>query len=384
MLGRMIASLQPLDKEYDVFFFFPFYHTGGAEKVHAMVAQATGNSNCIIFFTRKSNDQNFLAEFKKTDCTLKEISTYTDNKWIYFVNLVYRGIITGHINKQLKKPLVFNGQCNFGYKISPWVNRHIPQIELIHSLCSFSYIRIPFMPFITQTVMISTKRIEEHIDLYKRHNIPMHYAERINFIMNGIELPQQTEIAKKLNTGNLSVLYVGRSTPEKRVHLIAEIAKSRSENPSLTFTFLGDVENAIPTDLHKYCNFLGSHGDPAYIDKVYRASDVLILVSDTEGFPMVVMEAMARGLAVISTAVGEVPLHVRNGENGYLIDDFLDKNVVVNEATQHITALYNNRQLLQQVSANNIKHAYEHFGINRFNKQYQELFQQTLAQSNHE
>ncbi|MDB5190627.1 MAG: glycosyltransferase family 4 protein [Segetibacter sp.] len=382
LLGRIIAFIKPLDKEYRVYFFFPFYHTGGAEKVHAMVAQATGNSSCIIFFTRKSNDRNFHDEFVKTGCTIKEISGYTDNKWIYFANLIYRGIVTGHINRQKEKPLVFNGQSNFGYKISPWVRKDIPQIELIHSLCSFSYIRIPFLPFITQTVMISTVRIKEHIELYKRYNIPFRYAERINFIMNGIELPL-TKPERHFDKDKISVLYVGRSTPEKRVHLIAEMAKVlATQSLPVEITFLGDVENAIPTELWQHCHFLGSHGDPEYIHQVYLSSDILILVSDTEGFPMVVMEAMARGLAIISTAVGEVPLHVKHEENGFLITDFLNTDLVVQQSASYILKLYQDRKLLQEISKKNVSHAYENFGVERFNKQYQQLFQQTLHGKN--
>jgi L-malate glycosyltransferase len=379
LVGRMVALIKPLPREYDVFFFFPFYHTGGAEKVHAMVAQATGNSNCIIFFTRKSKDKNFLDEFVKTGCAIQEISQFTDNKWIYFMNLIYRGIITGYINKQQKKPLVFNGQCNFGYKITPWVNKNIPQVELIHSLCSFSYIRIPFLPFITKTVMISTIRINEHLQLYKRYGIPAHYAERIQFIMNGIPLPQQQEASRPIVTGDLTVLYVGRSTAEKRVQLIAEVARQvKATAPQITFTFLGDVADAIPAHLHQYCTFLGSHGDSTYIHEVYTQSHILILASDTEGFPMVIMEAMARGLAILTTAVGEIPLHVKDHVNGFLMHNFDDGNAVVSDAVSFILQLNDNRNLLHEMSLNNIHHAYESFGIERFNKQYKDLFSEAL------
>ncbi|HEU4859224.1 MAG TPA: hypothetical protein VFT15_05275, partial [Chitinophagaceae bacterium] len=151
-IGRLIAAFHRLKKEYRIFFFFPFYHTGGAEKVHAQIATATGGNDCIIFFTRRSDDDRFIDDFKKTGCEIKDVSAYTDNKWLYFLNLVYRGLITGYINSQKLKPIVFNGQCNFAYKISPWINNTIKQVELIHSLNSFSYIRIPFIPFIDKTV----------------------------------------------------------------------------------------------------------------------------------------------------------------------------------------------------------------------------------------
>ncbi len=179
LLGRLIAFLYPVKKEYRIFFFFPFYHTGGAEKIHSQIASACGSNDCIIFFAKKSFDDRFLSGFKNTGCDIKDISKFTDNKWLYFLNLIYRGIISGHINNQKQKPIVFNGQCNFGYKISPWIKRSISQIELIHSLNSFSYIRIPFLPFINKTVMISQKRVEDHKKLYVRYKIPTTLLEKI-------------------------------------------------------------------------------------------------------------------------------------------------------------------------------------------------------------
>lgn len=394
LLGRMLARRRPLGREYETFFFFPFYHIGGAEKVHAAIARATGNPDCIIFFTRKSQNDLFYKEFESSGCTMKDISRYTDNKWLYFVNIIFRGIISGYINSQKKKPLVFNGQCNFGYKISPWIKKDIPQIELIHSLCSFSYIRIPFLPFITRTVMISTIRIQEHLDLYKRFQIPLSLGDRIQFIMNGIELPEQSTVHGprptvehdarsvapdlKPQTSNpkpLSALYVGRSTAEKRVDLIAEMAKRmHDKEEDITFQFLGEVKEAIPAELQSYSYFWGNQSDPEKIDSIYRKAQVLILVSDTEGFPMVVMEAMARGLAVVSTAVGEVPLHIKEGVNGYLVRDFQNREAVVEESMKHILHLHQDRSLLAQIAQRNIDYAYEHFGMDRFRKEYNELF----------
>ena len=206
-LGRVIAWANPQKKKYDRFFFFPFYHIGGAEKVHAQIAKAGGGANSIIYFTKKSANALFLQEFEASGCVIRNISKHTDNKWLYFLNIIYRGIISGYINKQKGSTLVFNGQCNFGYKLSPWINKKTPQVELIHSLCSFSYIRIPFLPFIARTVMISKVRIAEHLELYKRYNIPEHFGRRIQFILNAIELPARRTVVQQ--TENLVTLYVG-------------------------------------------------------------------------------------------------------------------------------------------------------------------------------
>lgn len=380
LLGRLIALLCPLEREYETFFFFPFYHIGGAEKVHLNIAKAIGNKNCVIFFTRKSLNNLFYQDFASSGCELRDISKYTDNKWLYFVNIVYRGIITGYINKQKKKPLVFNGQCNFGYKISPWVAKEIPQVELIHSLCSFSYIRIPFLPFITRTVMISTIRIKEHLDLYKRYGIPLSLGERITFIMNAVDLPAEKPTPRKMSD-IMNVLYVGRSTPEKRVHLIAKIAALvKEKNDAIRFTFLGEVKEVIPQEYHSYCIFLGNQSDPKIIADVYRSADVLILASDTEGFPMVVMEGMAYGLAVVTTSVGELPLHVKNGIAGFLIEDYNNEEAVISTGVEYILQLYRNRELLHTLSENNIQYAFDHFGMNRFVKDYVRLSKDVRAE----
>jgi glycosyltransferase involved in cell wall biosynthesis len=57
---------------------------------------------------------------------------------------------------------------------------------------------------------------------------------------------------------------------------------------------------------------------PALFD-LYDAHDVLVLPSFTEGFPQVVLEAMARGVPVVATSVGGVPRVLKNQVNGRLV-----------------------------------------------------------------
>lgn len=370
--GRLIARLNPLKKEYRVFFFFPFYHTGGAEKVHAQIADALGKNDCIIFFTKRSSDDRFLNDFKKTGCEIKDISQFTDNKWLYFLNLFYRGVITGYINIQQQKPIVFIGQCNFGYKISPWIRKTIPQIELIHSLNTFSYIRIPFLPFITKTIMISQKRIEDHKELYARYKIPTNLLGKIIHIPNAIKLPDNPYVK---DDKTFTVLYVGRGTEEKRVKLVAETAKQLYEKKeNVEFEIMGDVSDSISKSTYPFIKFHGNISDEKMIHDIYLKAHVLILTSATEGFPMVIMEGMAYGCVILSTAVGDIPYHVRNNENGFLFSNSENESVIVNEAIEKIIWLKNNRDELKKMAVKNIEYAKRNFGIERFNIDYKELF----------
>ena len=67
--------------------------------------------------------------------------------------------------------------------------------------------------------------------------------------------------------------------------------------------------------LERRVHFLGVRTD---IPELLSASDVFVLSSDWEGNPLTVMEAMAAGLPVVSTAVGGVPQLVEDGRTGLL------------------------------------------------------------------
>ena len=366
LVGRLIARLQPLSTEYDTFFFFPFYHTGGAEKVHASIVKATGNENSIIFFTRKSVDDRFLSEFKNSKCRIIDISKYTDNKWLYFLNLVWRGRITTYINQQKNKPVVFNGQSNFGYKISPWIYQSIKQVELIHSFNSFSWIRIPFLPFISKTIMISKLRIEEHLQQYQQLNIPKEYNSRINFIQNAIELPGEN-CSKPINE-QIKILFVGRGTPEKRPELFIDIAR---QTPQLEFTLVGEMPPSILNNLPSNVQALNNVSDVHQLHNIYCQHHILIIPSSTEGFPIVLIEAMARGCAVMATPVGDIPLHI-NDQNGFLFSS-LDQQIVLSEAIQWL-----NQLTIEKIQSLNITakdYAFKNFGIETFNQQYKAILQ---------
>ena len=372
LIGRLAAMISPLKKEYRVFFFFPFYHTGGAEKVHAQIATATGGNDCIIFFTRMSADDRFLDDFRRSGCDIKDISKFTDNKWLYFLNLFYRGIITGYISKQQQKPIVFNGQCNFGYKISPWIKKNIPQLELIHSLNTFSYIRIPFLPFIKRTVMISHKRVKDHKELYARYKIPTTLLEKIIHIPNAIKLPGKS-FTKEDKT--LTVLYVGRGTEEKRVKLVTETAKQLYEKKeNVEFEIMGDVSGSINKSATPFIKFYDNISNENTIGDIYSKAHILMLTSSTEGFPMVIMEAMAHGCLILSTPVGDIPYHVKDNENGFLFSNTEDESSIINEAIEKIIWLKNNRLEMKRMAKNNISYANHNFGIDRFYKNYQDLF----------
>jgi len=55
------------------------------------------------------------------------------------------------------------------------------------------------------------------------------------------------------------------------------------------------------------------------LDEVYRETDILIHPSLSEGVPKVILEAMAKGVAIVATAVGGVPGVITDADNGILV-----------------------------------------------------------------
>lgn len=374
IIGRMAAIFLP-KKNHDIYFFFPFYHAGGAERVHLQIVKATGTKNSVIFFTKKSDTKSFLEEFAKTPCVIKDISRYTDNKWLYFLNIIFRGIISGYINSQSNKPLVFNGQSNFGYKISPWIKKGIPQIELIHALNTFSLIRIPFIEFYTKSVTVSQEIIDKHKPIYKKYNIPERLFDKFTYIALRIKLPLARLQEKDVSQDEKILLYVGRSSYEKRPHIVSTIARKLNLSGVLVrAVFAGDVESKIPTEDKPFCNFLGEISDEQTLRNVYLNSHLLLISSSTESGPLVFMEGMANGLAIISTPVGYIPLHIKNGVSGFVTRNLEDDGKVVDEMADYITQLINNPALLKKIADHNIEYAYAHFDQKKFDEEYRQLF----------
>jgi glycosyltransferase involved in cell wall biosynthesis len=117
--------------------------------------------------------------------------------------------------------------------------------------------------------------------------------------------------------------------------------------------------------------FTGPIDDPGALQKIYADHDVLCVTSDREGFPMVIMEAMAQGLAIMSTPVGDVPQ--RLDTRTALITTSVEEEVVLREMVGPAIALANDPQKLHTMRTDALDKARREFDMDAFRRRYREL-----------
>lgn len=117
---------------------------------------------------------------------------------------------------------------------------------------------------------------------------------------------------------------VARLAPQKNHKLLLKAFASGPAGDSrarLVFVGTGSLEAELRSEASRLgladrVDFLGARSD---IPELLGAMDVFVLSSDWEGSPVALVEAMAAGLPVISTAVGGVPELFENGKEGCLV-----------------------------------------------------------------
>ncbi|HQW68061.1 MAG TPA: glycosyltransferase [Flavobacterium sp.] len=160
------------------------------------------------------------------------------------------------------------------------------------------------------------------------------WAERDLFCKNVTYLPNFTKFDQDIvHETNLSgipgkrILCLANLRHQKNHFLLLEIAeKFKSTYPDWTFHLVGkcfedqyskDVrEMHIQKNLQETVFIYGTRKDT---ENIINQSDIAILTSNSEGLPVALLEYGLCKKPVVSTSVGEIPLIIENGVNGFTV-----------------------------------------------------------------
>ena len=156
-------------------------------------------------------------------------------------------------------------------------------------------------------------------------------AAKAHTVYNGVDLsafssqPNHQKVRQELGVTEGPVLVmVARLTEQKGHRYLLQALSCLLETwPQLCCLFVGEGElqdalrrMAIDLGVERACRFVGVRED---IPDILTAADVFVLPSLSEGFPFVLLEALAMGCPVVASRVNGVPELIEDHKTGLLV-----------------------------------------------------------------
>jgi glycosyltransferase involved in cell wall biosynthesis len=172
------------------------------------------------------------------------------------------------------------------------------------------------------------------------------------------------------------IIAVGRLSPEKgQAGLLEAFAFALNSCPGVELVLVGDGPESgrlrrIADDLgiSEHVRFVGRLGEQETLQWIAEA-DILVVSSFMEGLPIVLIEAMAMGTAVIASRVAGIPELIIDGQSGLL---FTPSNW--NELATSIRRLVGDDALRENLVERARESAADEFNIDKSAEQLRELF----------
>lgn len=196
---------------------------------------------------------------------------------------------------------------------------------------------------------------------------------QVNQIYHSINL-ERFYIESKESFQKIKVLFVGRLVYEKGLDILADVIQNLDKE-KFEFTIVGDgnyKEKISHIFENKNVHYLGWINDKDKIASIFKEHDILLNPSVRhkdweELFGIVNIEAMACGVVVIaSNHIGPKEI-INDGVNGFLVNEN-DSNIIIKK----LNLLYENREIVSQISTMSIKRAND-FSMENIANQWRQI-----------
>ncbi|MFH1458941.1 MAG: glycosyltransferase family 4 protein [Candidatus Omnitrophota bacterium] len=206
---------------------------------------------------------------------------------------------------------------------------------------------------------------------------------KIKIIHNGIDLNEiikkrpdrETKNFLRIAEDKKVITVIGRLSLEKgHKYFLAAAKKLVWENQDLVFLIVGD--GPLESELKRMARiyniedkviFAGFRDDVADIISI---SDVIVLPSLSEGFPLVILEAMSMAKPVVATDVGDVKFLVKDTETGVCV-----KPAQTNQIQAAINKILTNPNLAQEMANQGKKLVNREYKIENMIEKYKEIYE---------
>ena len=266
--------------------------------------------------------------------------------WLKFRKLSIPSLVTVHttIDSQSK--------VAGGYKLKTRIGEKAP-VEFLSNL-TYPYIKSLQNKYIKET--------NNFIAVSKWITSFLPSQKNIQVINNGIDTKVFTP--KKHKNEVPMVLFSGRLLAMKGVDGLIEAIKIVLQNHKAKFIFAGtgNIEKyerklnleRISKDNYEFLGYVPYEK----INQLYAKSDIFVLPSYSESFPLTLLEAMSCECAIIASNVGGIPEIIENNKNGLLFNigdytELADKInfLIENEGKRRLMALNARKKVLKNFTS---------------------------------
>lgn len=346
-------------------FLFPYLHTGGAEQVHADILGTVADQRplCIIFGFSK--DRSCLSRFS-AHAQVLEIPRLLNHP---FTRKAALARIAAALNPRAESTLLASNCAQF-FALLPLLDDAVKAFYLQHAFLYQPHGNaqhkawVKHFARVDRYVFIAQQARDEFRKFLHAQGIPSSRMDKLAFIPNRVH----RFAAPEPHAGPMRLLFVGRDSPEKRLDLFIRIAErlARERPGAFTATAVGMAPRPSSA-----VRFPGSITDPDALSRIYRDHDALVVTSSREGFPLVVQEAMAHGLFIAATPVGDIP--VRLNEACAAIAGATEPEALVEELCASLLRLQADPERVLAMRAQAYAKAIAEFGGGPFSAAYRAL-----------
>jgi len=203
-----------------------------------------------------------------------------------------------------------------------------------------------------------------------------HYPVKIEVIPNGIDTTRYLHTSLDIHDPPC-IMYIGRFSPEKNARVVPKILSHLGDlrwkcvmvgdGPQMAHVQTLIAENQLDDRIE-----LPGWISPQKVDETLLKCDILLMPSLREGMPMVGLQGLASGLALVMSDVGACPDMVDLEKNGFLIKARDEKGY----ALALRTLLSNPKKLLQYKKSSAQKSV--DFDIRKIIISYKNVYQSIL------
>lgn len=284
--------------------------------------------------------------------------------------------------------------------------------DIVHAVLPMACVTAGFAACLARApLLVTTRRClgyykEEHFILSQVENMVNCRADAV--VANSEAVRADTIARERIDPAKLSVIYNGVGGPEDRapqgwrtvagrdiggpvvccvanffpykghLDLVAAAARVIKNMPAATFVLVGEgsmramIERAADArGLGENIVFMGSRPDSR---EIMRLSDLIVLASHQEGFPNVLLEAMAAGRPVVATRVGGVPEIVQDGVTGMLVPPGDPERLAA--AILHVLS---DGERARAMGRRGLELVRERFSLEAMVRSYERLYERLLA-----